>query len=97
MSLEARVQFLEEKYDALDHGFRENNKILEATHGVVSLVLNEQQGMRKELFEVKRQVDHLDQKLVHMDQKFTHMDQKFESRFDQLETLTRQLVPNARQ
>ena len=34
MSLEAKV-------NALDHAFHENNKIQEATHGVVSLVLNE--------------------------------------------------------
>lgn len=42
MSLEARVKALELKFEELDHGVHENNKILEATHGVVSLVLNEQ-------------------------------------------------------
>lgn len=32
MSLEARVQLLEDKFEALDHPFRENNTILAATH-----------------------------------------------------------------
>ncbi|MFK0572003.1 hypothetical protein [Endozoicomonas sp.] len=42
MSLEAKVKDLQSKHNDLDHAFHENNKILEATHGVVSLVLNEQ-------------------------------------------------------
>ena len=59
MSLEARVTALEHKVDQLDHAFHENNKILEATHGVVSLTLNEQREkfrkLEKELQDQKRE------------------------------------------
>ena len=42
MSLEAKV-------NALDYAFQENNTILEATHGVVSLILNEQREKFKKV------------------------------------------------
>ena len=42
MSLEARVAVLEQQFKALDFAVRENYKIQEATHGVVSLILKEQ-------------------------------------------------------
>ncbi|WP_252178614.1 hypothetical protein [Endozoicomonas sp. 4G] len=42
MSLEARVIKLEQKVEHLEYAFHESSKIMEATHGVVSLILNEQ-------------------------------------------------------
>ncbi|AMO58291.1 hypothetical protein GZ77_21420 [Endozoicomonas montiporae] len=51
MSLEARVTKLERKVEQLDHAFHENNKTLEATHGVVSLILNEQREKFRKLEE----------------------------------------------
>ncbi|WP_257281124.1 hypothetical protein [Endozoicomonas sp. ISHI1] len=39
----------EAKVNALDYAFHENNKILEATHGVDSLILNEQREKFKEV------------------------------------------------
>ena len=56
MSLEARVKNIESNHDALEHAFRENNKILEATHGVVSLILNEQRAMQKEQEDMKKKM-----------------------------------------
>ena len=47
MSLEARVAVLEDKQENLDHAFHELTKIVEATHGVVSLMLNEQRDTKK--------------------------------------------------
>ena len=49
MSLEARVTALEHKFEHLNDAFHENNKILEATHGVVSLILNEQREKNRNL------------------------------------------------
>ena len=97
MSLEARVRLLEDKQEALDHAFRENNTILEATHGVVSLILNEQREMRKEQFETGRRLDHLKQDMnAHfnrVDARLNQIEAHFEqvdTRFDQLELLIRQ-------
>ena len=57
MSLEARVTALENKqFELLGHAFHENNKILEATHGVVSLVLNEQRNHYRDYAQFKREV-----------------------------------------
>ena len=50
MTLEARV-------NALEHAFHENNKILEATHGVVSLILNEQREHHKDYKQFKSEVN----------------------------------------
>ena len=49
MSLEARVTKVEHRIDLLEKAFHENNKILEATHGVVSLILNEQRDKFRDL------------------------------------------------
>ena len=49
MSLEARV-------NTLEYAFHENNKILGATHGVVSLVLNEQRENHKDYERFKLEV-----------------------------------------
>ena len=42
--------------NALDYAFHENNRILEATHGVVSLVLNELRENHKDYERFKREV-----------------------------------------
>lgn len=76
MSLEARMQFVEDKSESLEYAFRENNKILEATHGVVSLILNEQRDMRKEQYELK--------------QDFKRLEKHIDSRISELELLIRQ-------
>lgn len=47
MGLEARVAELENKQRNLDYSFHEFIKLVEATHGVVSLVLNEQREIKK--------------------------------------------------
>ncbi|WP_422450591.1 hypothetical protein [Endozoicomonas sp. ALB091] len=60
MSLEAKV-------NALDYAFQENNKILEATHGVVSLILNEQ---REKFKEVDRRLDAVDRRFDAVDRRF---------------------------
>ncbi|WP_448217456.1 hypothetical protein [Endozoicomonas sp. 2B-B] len=57
MSLEARVTRLEQKVEHLEYAFRENNKILETTHGVVSLILNEQREKFKAVDEKFKAVD----------------------------------------
>lgn len=49
MSVEARVR-------ALDYAFHENNKVIEATHGVVSLVLEEQREHHKDYEQFKGEV-----------------------------------------
>ena len=59
-SLETRVTVLEQKVEQLEHSFHENNKILESTHGVVSLILNEQRDKFKEL---KQDITKLDGKI----------------------------------
>lgn len=59
-SLETRVTVLEHKVEQLEYAFHENNKILESTHGVVSLILNEQRDKYKEL---KRDISKLDGKI----------------------------------
>lgn len=73
MSLEARV-------NALDHTFLENNKLLEATHGVVAPVLNEQRENHKAYLEFKREV-----------QEFIRQQNK---RSDKMEELLIQIVNN---
>ena len=61
MSLEARVTTLEQKVEHLEHAFHENNKILGATHGVVSLILNEQ---REKFKAVDRRFDKSEELLI---------------------------------
>ncbi|WP_422490786.1 hypothetical protein [Endozoicomonas sp. ALE010] len=78
MSLEAKV-------NALDYAFQENNKILEATHGVVSLILNEQ---REKFKEVDRRLDAVDRRLDAVDRRFDAVDR----RFDKTEELLIQIV-----
>ena len=75
MSLEARV-------NALDHAFHENNKLLEATHGVVSLILNEQREKFRKVYE---RFDNLEQK-GDMNQ------QENRNRFDKIEETLIQIV-----
>ncbi|MGI9275259.1 MAG: hypothetical protein ACR2PT_10500 [Endozoicomonas sp.] len=90
MSLEARVQLVESKQEALDNAFRENNKILEATHGVVSLILIDQREMKKDQFELKQQVGRLEQKVERLELKVDQLELMTRERFDQIEMLLRQ-------
>ncbi|WP_422462668.1 MULTISPECIES: hypothetical protein [unclassified Endozoicomonas] len=78
MSLEAKV-------NALDYAFQENNKILEATHGVVSLILNEQ---REKFKEVDRRLDAVDRRFDAVDHRLDAIDR----RFDKTEELLIQIV-----
>ncbi|PJE78800.1 hypothetical protein CI610_02256 [invertebrate metagenome] len=68
MSLETRVTALEYKVEQLDHAFHENSKVLEATHGVVSLLLNEQREkfykLEQRLGEHDRRFDKIEELLV---------------------------------
>ncbi|MGI2029655.1 hypothetical protein [Endozoicomonas acroporae] len=92
MSLEAKV-------NALDYAFQENNKILEATHGVVSLILNEQ---REKFKEVDRRLDAVDHRLDAIDHRLDAIDRRFDAvdhrldaidrRFDKTEELLIQIV-----
>ncbi|WP_133060562.1 hypothetical protein [Parendozoicomonas haliclonae] len=41
--------------DALEGSFHENNNILKATHGVVTLILKEQEDLKVEVIESKRE------------------------------------------
>ncbi|UYM16738.1 hypothetical protein [Endozoicomonas euniceicola] len=82
MNLEARVTALEHKVDQPDHALHENNKILEATHGVVCLILNEQcEKFRK-----------LEKEL--QDQKFQDQKKENNKRFNTFEELLIQIVNN---
>ena len=56
--------------------FGKTIKILEATHGVVSLILNEQRDMRKGQYELK--------------QDFKRLEKYVDSRISELELLIRQ-------
>ncbi|WBA81886.1 hypothetical protein [Endozoicomonas sp. GU-1] len=85
MSLEAKV-------NALDYAFQENNKILEATQGVVSLILNEQRDKFKE---VDRRLDAVDHRLDAVDRRFDAVDHRLDAidrRFDKTEELLIQIV-----
>ena len=77
-SLETRVTVLEQKVEQLEHVFAENNKILESTHGVVSLALNEQRDKFKEL---KKDITRLEDKI-----------DKNSEQIKQLELLIRQFL-----
>ncbi|WP_263080769.1 hypothetical protein [Endozoicomonas sp. Mp262] len=80
MSLEARVTTLEYKVDQLEQAFQKNNSILEATHGVVALILKEQ----RERFD-KQEV---------FNQRQEAFNQTVNENFKQIELLIRQLHPN---
>ncbi|WP_257286525.1 hypothetical protein [Endozoicomonas sp. SESOKO1] len=85
MSLEARV-------NALDYAFHENNKILEATHGVVSLILNEQREKFKEIDAFIAEQKAFNKAVV---QRFEAVDRRFDEvdrRFDKSEELLIQIV-----
>ena len=89
MSLEGRVKSLEDKYDALDHAFRENNKILEATHGVVSLILNEQREQYKDLKkEMAASSEHLEKEIAALNARLDKQDK----RSDKIEETLIQIV-----
>lgn len=47
MSLGARVSEWENKQQHLDHAFHELTRVVEATHSVVSIGLNEQRDIKK--------------------------------------------------
>ena len=95
MSLEARVQLLEEKHDALEHAFRENNKVLEATHGVVSLVLQDVQDVKKDIYEFKKEVHEFKKEVHEFKKEVRGSFKKQDERFDQLELLIRQHFTNS--
>ena len=80
MSLEARVEHLESKFDTLDSSMRELMRVVSGTHEVVGLILKDQMEMRKELFEFKGEVR----------TEFKAVRSEFNERFDQLELLIRQ-------
>ena len=62
MSLGARVTELESKQQHLDYAFHELIKIVEATHGVVSLVLNEQRDTKKAVDALTTRADQHDRR-----------------------------------
>ena len=66
MSLEVRVTALEHKFEhLLNDAFHESNKILVATHGVVSLILNEQREMfRKQERDNDRRFNKIEELLI---------------------------------
>ena len=78
---------LESKQEALEHAFIENNKILEATHGVVTLILNDQRELRKEQLEMKREFRSEFSEFKH---EMRQEQGKLNQRFDQFELLIRQ-------
>ena len=86
MSLEVRVTKLESRVDLLEEAFHENNKILEATHGVVSLILNEQ---REKFWKLEERFDKIDKRF----DKQESFNQTVNENFKQLEILITQLHP----
>ncbi|MTI12471.1 hypothetical protein [Sansalvadorimonas verongulae] len=80
MSTEARVATLEAKHEALDDACRERNKVIEATHDVVTLALKEQ----REKFAV----------LEYRLEKLEAANRGNRDSFRQLELLLRQLLPH---
>ncbi|WP_419836057.1 hypothetical protein [Endozoicomonas atrinae] len=92
MSLEARVRNIESKHDALEHAFRENNKILEATHGVVSLILNEQRAIQKEQGEMKKEQKGMRIELQEMRKEMSANQRETCKRFDKIEETLIQIV-----
>ncbi|WP_257282902.1 hypothetical protein [Endozoicomonas sp. SESOKO1] len=85
MSLEARV-------NALDCAFHENKKILEATHGVVSLILNEQ---REKFKEIDRRFEAVNAFIAEQKAFNQQVDRRFDAidhRFDKTEELLIQIV-----
>ncbi|WP_163370107.1 hypothetical protein [Endozoicomonas acroporae] len=85
MSLEAKV-------NALDYAFQENNKILEATHGVVSLILNEQREKFKKVdaFIAEQKAFNIEVNAFIAEQKV--FNKSVDQRFDKTEELLIQIV-----
>ncbi|KEI70765.1 hypothetical protein [Endozoicomonas elysicola] len=92
MSLEARVKNIESKQDALEHAFRENNKIFEATHGVVSLILNEQRAMQKEQEGMKKELKGMKNEQQAMRNEISANQRETCKRFDKIEETLIQIV-----
>ncbi len=57
MSLEQRVTIVEQKVEQLEKAFHDQNVIIDATHGVVSLILNEQRERFKQVDKRFKQMD----------------------------------------
>lgn len=99
MSLEARVDALESRHDALEATVREHLKITEATHGVVSLMLKEQRENKAEvnarLDKIETRLDQHDQRFDAIDKRFDGVDKRFDGvdkRFDKIEEILIQII-----
>ena len=91
MSVEARVTVLEHKVEQLDYAFRANNKILETTHGVVSLILNEQRDKFKEINA------NFDEQFKKINARFDAQSKEMNARFDKQEAFNQQVNENFKQ
>ena len=83
MSLEARVTALEGRQHNLESAYHELVRVVDATHKVVSLSLNEQR-------DIKKAVDTLIERADQHDRRFDEHDR----RFDKIEELLVQIVNN---
>lgn len=94
MSLEARLEKVESRTDALESAFRETLTIIEATHGVVSLILKEQRAYKQEvdfrLDKIEKRLDQQDQRSERIENrldKIEHRLDEHDRRFDRIETI----------
>ncbi len=84
MGLESGVQPFENKHESLDYAVREMMKVVAGTHEVVTLILREQLEVRKDLIELRGELNEFHSEFIQF-QKETR------DNFSQMEQLIRQV------